>query len=185
MDKKELRRDIKERRKNLDLDTRENSNLVIRKKILDLKEFDKSKIVFTYVSYNNEVDTIKLIEKMFDCNKKVCVPKVIDRNGHMEAYLINSFNDLKKTGYGILEPFNSNLVKHEDIDFAIVPGLAFDKKGGRLGYGGGYYDRYLSKSVNAYKVGVAFDCQIVPDVPLEETDVKLDRIITFSYDYVI
>jgi 5-formyltetrahydrofolate cyclo-ligase len=97
----------------------------------------------------------------------------------MKAVIIQSMNELQLSSFGILEPEDfQNSVDPKEIDLLFIPGLAFDKKGGRIGYGAGYYDRYL-KTVreDAYKVGLAYDFQIIPSVPMETYDTFIDDII--------
>lgn len=97
----------------------------------------------------------------------------------MDAVEISSLKNLKKDKYGILEPDELiPAVKKEDIDLIILPGVAFDKSGGRLGYGGGYYDKYLNSCPqDICKVALCYDFQIVENVPVEEHDVKANDVI--------
>ena len=98
----------------------------------------------------------------------------------MDAVIIHSLDNLSKDKYGILEPDEDiNPIEVDAIDLVILPGLAFDNKGGRLGYGGGYYDKYLSNiSDNAVKVALCYDFQVIDTVPMEEHDICTDLLIT-------
>ena len=144
-----------------------------------IKEYVESEEILFYVSYNNEISTIQLIENAFMLHKKVAVPKVVDE-GVMEFFYINSLNDLKKGYMGILEPTSSNMFdssKDNDKAVMICPGVAFDRKCNRVGYGGGYYDRYLSRT-NVTTIALAYDFQMVGNVDVDEFDNKVDVIVT-------
>lgn len=167
-------------RNNVNAEDKKLKDEIIFEKIIYDKTFLKAKNIFTFVSFKNEVDTHKLIKYALARGKTVCVPKVNNINKTMEAIKINSFDELRKSNYGILEPLlEDNKINPEIIDLVIVPGLAFDKNGGRVGYGGGYYDKFLwNKNMTAMKVGVCYRFQVINLVPIDEHDVLLDRLIT-------
>ena len=139
------------------------------------KEFRKAKTVFCYVSYNGEVETLNLLSDIARI-KTLVVPYCTDDAGNMIAVKINSTDDLKKGMYGILEPKNPVPFPKEAIDFAIVPGVAFSKDGYRLGYGKGYYDRFLS-DITPYKLGVCKKELLLEKLPTNEFDIKMDNIL--------
>ena len=169
-----------------------NEKAVLRKELLSLrknlspatltmdllnsyKEFKDAKTVFCYVSYNGEVDTLKLLS--YIANEKILtVPYCIDDNGNMIAVKINSTDDLVKGMYGILEPKNPIPFPKEEIDFVIVPGVAFSKDGYRLGYGKGYYDRFLS-GISPYKLGIIKKELLLEKLPTNEFDIKMDDVL--------
>ena len=95
----------------------------------------------------------------------------------LSLFCIENAEELHKGAYGILEPSTKRPVAENDIDVIIVPGLAFDRRGGRMGFGAGYYDRLLIKT-NAVKIGLCYDFQLMDSVPSEEHDVPMDYIIT-------
>ena len=144
-----------------------------------MPELLQSGVVFTYISFKDEVDTSKLICCLIGIGKTVAVP-VCKSDGIMEAYEIKGTDGLIKNRYGISEPdiHKSVLVPKNSIDTIIVPGLAFDKNGFRLGYGGGYYDRYLSEHPQCRTMAVCHDLQIVDDLPAEEHDIRPDAIVS-------
>ena len=158
---------------------KKNKNKKIEEKVFKLLENNQSKVVAFYMNFSSEVSTGKLIEYVLHNGKIVVIPRAEKKE--LFFYKINSIkNNLKKNKYGIQEPIkvNENYVEPEKIEMIIVPGLCFDKEKNRLGYGGGYYDRYLRKT-NAIKVGICFDEQIYEGIlPTEKTDIKMDIIIT-------
>lgn len=180
-DKKDLRIISKNKRKELCALDRKYYDSLILENVLNDQKFKDSNTIFIYVSYKDEVDTHEIIKKALLLNKKVCVPVIISKEAGMEAVYINSLKDLEANYMGILEPkYNKdNVAKAEDIDVVFVPGLAFDTKGGRLGYGGGFYDRFLRDlKKQAVKIALAYKNQIVDYVPMEPLDVKIDYIIS-------
>lgn len=173
MDKAGLRRKMIQTR--LGLSSEEyavKSNLIISK-LKNYHDFINAKTIGIYVSFKNEVNTAALIEEMIEI-KKICVPKT--KNHEMNFYLINSLKELKKGNYGILEPNNDNLVNKKDIDLLIVPIVSYDKNHNRLGYGGGYYDRYL-KDYCGNVIGLAFNFQQVEKLPVKKFDIPIKTII--------
>ena len=135
--------------------------------------------VFLFLSFGSEIDTKKIIQHALDHNKKVFLPKVIGKK--LELFKMKDFENLEKSKFGILEPnAYCESIGNCGIDFILVPGLAFDLSGGRVGYGGGYYDRYISslpKYETIPKVAIAYDFQIVDEVPMNKYDIPVDRII--------
>lgn len=152
---------------------------IIYNKVINSIEYKDAANIFVYVSYKSEVDTHKIISKAIVDGKRVFVPKVISNEEGMEALEIKGLHDFKKGSYGILEPMGSDYVKPQIIDLILVPGLAFDKKGGRIGYGGGFYDRYMkSTSKSTVKIGICYDFQMVEEVTMDFNDVLVDKVIT-------
>lgn len=173
MDKATIRNKMIQKR--LDLSSEEytaKSNLIISK-LKKHPDFINAKTIGIYVSFNNEVDTIALIQEIIKI-KKVSVPKTSHHN--MDFYLIDSFKELKLGNYGILEPHNHRFINKDWIDLLIVPMVAYDKNNNRLGYGGGYYDRYL-KDYHGSVIGLAFAFQQVKKLPVESFDLPIKTII--------
>ena len=140
------------------------------------REFKNAETVFCYVAYNGEVDTLDLLTDIIK-EKTLLVPHCIDDNGNMIAVKINSAEDLVKGMYGIYEPANPTPFPKEKIDFVIVPGVAFSKDFYRLGYGKGYYDRFLS-DINPYKLGICKKELFLEKLPHNEHDIKMDDVLT-------
>lgn len=175
--KSELRKRYIELRKTaLTTEERQNYSDEIADKMLKLDALKSAENVFCYSAYAGEVETIRLIDSLLEMGKKVCLPLCDKNTNTMSARRINSRTELKSGAYGILEPTGAEIAP-EDIDFIIVPMVAFDRKRTRLGYGGGYYDRYLPKT-KAIKCGIAYSLQEADKLSKDKHDVPLDMIIT-------
>ena len=156
---------------------------IITKKLLSLKELKNSKNILLYISYRSEVETEILIDQLLKKSKNVFAPYCIKEEKRMEIVKINDpTKDLKKGAYGIKEPKNSLRKEDNDInilDLVIVPAVAFSKNGYRIGYGGGYYDRFLSRlSSKTISVGINYDELLFESVPKEDHDLAVDIIVT-------
>ncbi len=173
--KSEIRKILKEKRLNLNKNKKNIFDEKIYKKIISNSSFKKAEHVLFYISFKNEVDTIKLILNNL-YKKNIYVPKV--KGNKIDIYKINSLEDLEKGAFSIPEPkADSKKIDPKIIDFALIPGIAFDDSGHRIGFGKGYYD-YLNKNLNCLKVGLAYNFQIVDNIPAEKHDIKVDLIIT-------
>lgn len=142
--------------------------------------FIKAKNIFIYIGFGTEVDTKPIIKKALNENKKIYIPKIYKDDKSMKAIRLNSFDDLKENSMGILEPIEDNdFINKKDIDLIIVPGVVFDEKGNRIGYGGGYYDRYLSEIQSKNnKLVLAYEFQVLDCIIEEDHDIKMDYILT-------
>ncbi len=152
----------------------EEDKIRITEKLLSIPEIKRGEYILLYYPHRKEVDTLPIIKKLLKEGKKVLLPKV--KGKEIIPILIKNLSHLKEGYAGIKEPEGEE-VPLEKIDVIIVPGVAFDKKGHRLGYGKGFYDRFLKK-VKGLKIGLAYDFQILEELPAEEHDVPLDLIIT-------
>lgn len=133
-------------------------------------------MVFVYASIGSEVKTGGLIRTLWAKGCRVCLPQII-AEGHMEAALYAPGDALERDRYGILAPIHGQIIAPEQVKTAFVPGLAFDGAGNRLGYGGGYYDRWLART-KARQIGLGYVRQLVERVPAEPWDVRLDAVVT-------
>jgi 5-formyltetrahydrofolate cyclo-ligase len=147
-------------------------------RILALEAYKNASTVLCYHSVGGEVDTLELIERMRSDGKAVCLPAILGK-GVMEARRMDC---LVPGPYGIPCP-EGPLVPPEAIDLIVVPGLAFDRFCHRLGQGGGYYDRYLPQC-RGTAAGLAFECQVVDELPCEDHDVQLDFVATEKALYI-
>ncbi len=154
-------------------------SLEIEKRLLGLSDFGRAKTILFYASIKNEVQTLAAIKRALALGKRVVLPVTEHGSKELGLYELTSADELKAGHLGIPEPSRSKKVDPADIDLIIVPGVAFDLHGDRLGYGIGYYDRLLKKTT-AHKIALAFDFQVVPALPREEHDVRVDKIITES-----
>lgn len=177
MDKKEIRQDIKAKKNKLNKSDIDNMSLMISDKFVKLKEYKDTDKLFIYMSYNQEVNTKFIIKDCFEHNKSVYVPRVISKDC-MKFYKISSFDDLEDGYMGIPEPSINCEESINNNGLMVMPGLAFDFDKHRIGYGGGFYDRFLSDNPDFVKVALCFDFQIYDHIPYEEHDYKPDVIIS-------
>jgi len=154
----------------------------IEDSLFGFANFLEAKIVLLYVNNKTEVASRNIINKCFDYNKIVILPAFDIKAYEMKLMKVDDLeNDLTTGPRGILEPDinRCKIVPVDCIDLAIIPGVAFDEKGGRIGTGEGYYDRFIPRlSVTTRKVAIAFECQIIQQVPVESHDKHVDIIIT-------
>jgi 5-formyltetrahydrofolate cyclo-ligase len=136
------------------------------------------KVISFYISQSWEVSTHKMIEKAVAMGKTIACPKVVGP-GLLRHYVVTDLKCCKPSKWGILEPATDDLleIQPENFDLVFVPGLAFTKEGFRLGYGGGFYDRFLEK-VKGDKIGLSFKKQLFLDLPVENHDVQLDLVLS-------
>ncbi len=171
-EKQILRKKFLELRLKLNKRTKSQNDKKIIKNLLALEEFKKAKNVMIYYPFKNEVDVLKLIKICKD--KNFFFPVVNFKKKILEVRKYNS--EFIKNKFGIYEPKGKNL-KKINLDFIVVPGIVFDKRCYRIGFGGGYYDKFL-KNVNCFKCGVCYDFQIVESLPTEKNDVKLNCVVS-------
>lgn len=176
-----LRTQILAARDGLSPEERQRKSRAITDHLLALPEFAGARTIFAYVSFRSEVETLPLIAHCLKKGATVSVPLTLPAEHRLLAYAVTDLNRDLAPGYcGILEPLPAlPLVDPAVIEVVIVPGSVFDARGGRLGYGGGYYDRFLqSAAPQALRIGLAFDLQVVAAVPLKSHDQQLDYLIT-------
>lgn len=169
-----LRSKISEKRNSLSGEQINKKSFKIMETLFSLDEFRKAKVIHCYISKEKEVQTGDIIKESSK-NKTVVVP-CVQKEGLISAEL-NDFCELKKNSFGVLEPADPHPFPAGKIELALVPGIVFDRKGYRIGYGKGYYDKFL-RNFRAIKIGLAYDFQVVDEVPKEEHDIKVDYIIT-------
>lgn len=175
--KKNIRKSIIAKR---DLKKEENSlnDSKIFNNLISLNSYKRAKKVFVYIGFGSEINTKSLIEIMLKEGKEVFVPKVLEEE--MIALKITSLNNLIESKFKILEPVGEKSdIDGEEFDLIIMPGVAFDRSGNRIGYGKGYYDKYL-KDVKSdiKKIALAYELQLIEEIETEEHDLKVDSIIT-------
>ncbi|MFP4697600.1 MAG: 5-formyltetrahydrofolate cyclo-ligase [Eubacteriales bacterium] len=177
MSKKLIRSKIKEEKKSLSLYEIESKSKIICNKFLRLRSYRDCNLLFAYLPFNQEIRIQEIINHAWNTGKKVAVPKIINKK--MKFYYIKSWSDLEKGFYNILEPKTNELATTSKDSLMIMPGLAFDISMNRVGYGGGYYDKYLyenNKSIE--KIALAYDFQLLDNIPSDSNDVKINSIIT-------
>ena len=175
MDKKELRAQIKLIKKQHTKEQLLEQSEIILSKLEQHPDFQNAHIVMLYSALPDEVQTQAFLEK-WRHEKKIILPTVVGDDiipvelAGNTGFAVGDFN--------ILEPQNEPY--HGDYDLIVVPGVAFDKNGNRIGRGRGYYDRFLCKHLNVKRIGICFDFQLVNDVPTEPNDIKMDEVISLN-----
>lgn len=182
LEKKSIRNTILEIRNYLKSEEVDKLSGEIMSNLIKIPIFEKSKKIMVYLSFKNEVDTFKLISFCQKKGKDIIVPFTIEKDKRIVPSLIKDIDkELVKSKFGYLQPSPEHLkpIDDKEIDLIIVPGVAFDRLGYRIGFGGGYYDRFLSKLKHKVTtIGLAYDFQIISRVPAEEFDIPLDYIVT-------
>lgn len=174
--KNQLKEKILEKRNSLSKEEIIEKSEKIEDTLFNLEQYKKSKTAMFFVSFNSEVHTPDMIIKALK-DKIVIIPKVVQNE--IEPSVIIDFDNLIPSGkFGILEPIELMKIAYKNIDLVLVPGIAFDREGHRIGYGFGCYDRFLKKVLKAVKIGLCFDFQVIDGIPKEEHDVPVDFIIT-------
>ena len=186
--KKDFRKQVIESRKNKDSEFISINSQIITEKLLSMDCLQQANTVMLYLDFNNEVKTDQLITKLISLRKTVASPVTIKDERKLIPYeIINLKEGINIGTYGIREPNKdlSNEIDVKNIDVLIVPAVAYDKNCYRLGYGGGYYDRFIERlRDDAITIGIAFDLQLFDSIPKEEHDAQLNYIITESSTYV-
>ncbi|MDR2547090.1 MAG: 5-formyltetrahydrofolate cyclo-ligase [Lachnospiraceae bacterium] len=196
-----LRKEYRAKREQLSEEERRKKSGVIIKKLTSLLVYHEARIILTYIEYGSEVRTSDWVEfALSEGEKRIFCPKVTSdsdndkgdyRTAEMEFFEITTMKQLTEGYRGISEPEsrNSQLFSKEFAEqnrvLMVIPGLVFDPKGGRLGYGGGFYDHYRKRSYLSAitTVALAFDCQIYKEVPFSDNDIKTDMLITETNAY--
>lgn len=179
MKKEDARKIGRQRRNALSAFELYKNSEIIADKVVKTKEFQQATRIMIYKDCKNEVQTGEIIAAARKLGKKVAFPRVTD-GGTMLFYDVEDENRFEKSQFGILEPVDGYEVCENDFceSLMIVPGVAFDRNCRRVGYGGGYYDRYLEHCENLTTIAVAFSCQIVENIEVEEKDVAPQCLIT-------
>lgn len=180
---KDLRKKILALRDELTASDIEEKSALIREKILAFKEIETARNIFIYANFRSEVETMTLISELMKKEKAISLPKTDPAENRMDAVRIENISEDLVPGYcDIPEPrqeiVTSNLTEPQNIDIVILPGSVFDERGGRMGYGGGFYDRFVEKIPFVIRIGLAFEEQVVDEVPLQPHDELVDFIVT-------
>lgn len=177
--KLQLRSKYKKIRQNMTKEKKQQLDTALYKNFVGNIEYKQAKTILAFVSKDIEVDTTEIIKKAFSDNKTVAVPLCNTEEKLMDYYVINSFDDLEKGSYGLLEPIRDRCEKLTDFSSSIcmVPGLVYDQCGYRLGFGKGYYDRFLT-DYHCVTVGVCYSRCIEQELPRGFYDKPIDLVIT-------
>ena len=176
MTKKELRQHVRELKKQYSKEQLIELSSPLIAKVEENKHVKKAQIIMLYYSLPDEVYTHNLVKKLAAKGKTVLLPVVVGDN-EMILRIYKSEKDLRKGEFDIMEPVGEVFEELSKVETVIVPGMSFDSNNNRLGRGKGYYDRFLSKMQNAYKIGLCFDFQKSETIPTEQCDVKMNEVI--------
>ncbi|WP_246096632.1 5-formyltetrahydrofolate cyclo-ligase [Paenibacillus sinopodophylli] len=186
-DKAYIRNQMTLKRNSLSLEQREIWSEMACTQAQEWLEEQGAAAIMVYVAFRSELDFSALIEWCWRTGVDVIVPRCIAMDRSMTLYYLRSWDDLQVGAYGIMEPDPDRAEMAEQVrpSVVLVPGLAFDRQGGRLGYGGGYYDRFAEAIQNVNRehadmiwLGAAFEEQLIDEVPLEQHDLRMSGIIT-------
>ncbi len=176
--KESIRKKILSLRSLLPQDEARKRSELIFQNLKKLHVFNNANVIHTYVSSKkNEVDTIEIIKYLFSIGKRVVVPVVDKENKTLIHSELKDLSELKRSTFGLLEPDVVRKVNLDEIDIVIVPAVAVDRFGNRIGFGGGYYDKFLSQ-VNRPKIALVYDFQVVEKIEPEKSDIPVDFIVT-------
>ncbi|WIV13471.1 5-formyltetrahydrofolate cyclo-ligase [Proteiniborus sp. MB09-C3] len=182
MDKKSLRSEILSKRKSLSKEELIEKSTAISKLLFSTDKYKSSNYIMCYIDFRNEVKTEEIIKTSLKEGKNIIIPiSVVETRQLILSQLLDYDKELEAGTYGILEPKKEFIreVNPELIDLVLMPGVAFDRRGYRIGYGGGYYDRFLTRIHKSVpKIALAFELQMVPHVREGRYDVPVDYIIT-------
>ncbi len=176
-DKVTLRKQLIEFRNGLSDEYINLADMIISKKLFESDEYINSDLILIYISVRNEINTYEIIKQSFNLGKKVAIPYC--DNKKMKFYEISSLNELTEYQFGIptVNPEGRNPVSVDKNTLCIVPALAFDLSGNRLGYGGGYYDRFLDENTVA-SIGLCRKNFVFHELPNEDYDIRIPKVIT-------
>ena len=175
MDKNELRALIKEQKRAMTLQQIEELSSKLAQKFFASEQYKNADSVYGYLPYNQEVRTIPILEQAIKDGKRVAVPKVI--GDEMVFILMDDLTCVQKGYAGIPEPIANEPVAEDVHALVLMPGLAFDTKGHRIGYGGGFYDRFLDKEPNHPTVALCYAFQVFPELETETHDIPVDLVL--------
>lgn len=179
--KQEIREQLRKIRAGIGADEWHAATDAIAQKVIGSDYFREATDIFCYMDFDGEVGTEQIIDEAWRLGKDIWLPKVTD--GEMDFYLVESEKELVRGTFGILEPSGEGIKAPGEDGLVIVPGIAFDRNHNRIGYGKGFYDRYLNAHPHLVKLGIAFDIQLVDRIPAEECDCRMDMVVTEKIVY--
>lgn len=177
MTKDQIREHMRSERRILPAEILTASGIEISNRILDCNSIRQSTTVMLFLPSFNEPQIDEVFARLWNIGIKTAVPVSDTENFTITPYLIDDLNCVIKGAYGIREPIKTHAIAINDIDTAVIPGVAFSKSGDRLGFGKGYYDRFLA-DFKGVKLGICYDFQVLDTLPTAPHDVKMDTIIT-------
>ncbi len=175
MDKKELRRTIREQKRAMTEAEIEARSAKLGEYFAASPAYQNAKTIYGYLPYNQEVRTVPMLERALRDGKRVAVPKVYGEE--MKFLYIEDLSQVEKGYAGIPEPIADEPVADDKTALVLMPGLAFDPQGHRIGYGGGFYDKFLSAEPNHPTLALCYDFQMLPSLETEEHDIPVDYVL--------
>ncbi len=175
MVKEDIRRFVIDNRKALSKEEYTGLSSKIRERLCRIDKVKRGRCFLFYYPLKGEPDILPLVQSLLMGGKCVAFPVV--KGNEIKAVKVESLSNFRKGAFGVYEPSCGERIDEDSIDVVFVPGLAFDKDGFRIGFGKGFYDRFLRK-VTAFKIGIAFDFQIFDRIPRDEWDVPVDIVVT-------
>lgn len=181
LDKKKTRQRVLQQRRAFSATEKTPAEQRMLKFLQSWEIFRQAKTIHIFISKTDEPDTSPIIESAWESGKTVAVPCVVPDSFELFHSQLKSFEDLSSGALGVLEPSSEGRIamNPESFDLVIIPGVAFDRQGGRLGYGKGYYDRFLEQTA-AFRLALAFNFQVLEKVPTEKHDVPMNGVLTES-----
>lgn len=175
MDKQELRRSIRDRKRAMTPAEVEEKSRILGEKFFAHPAYRRAKTIYGYLPYNQEVRTVPMLERALRDGKAVAVPKVFGEE--MKFILLRDLNAVEKGYAGIPEPIADGPVATDETALVLMPGLAFDPQGHRIGYGGGFYDKFLARERNHPTLALCYDFQMLPHLETQPHDIPVDFVL--------
>lgn len=175
MDKKTLRTKIREQKRAMTPEMIEAASEKLVQMFLKTELYCNAKTLYGYLPYNQEVRTVPILQQALADGKKVAVPKVY--GNEMKFIYLSDLTQVAEGYAGIPEPIADGPVGDDPTALVLMPGLAFDKEGHRIGYGGGFYDKFLAEEPNHSTIALCYDFQVVENLPTEEFDIPVDCVL--------
>lgn len=175
MDKKQLRSEIREKKRAMTQQQIDAASARLGELFAASEMYLAAKTIYGYLPYNQEVRTVPMLERALRDGKRIAVPKVF--GNEMRFIYITDFSQVEKAYAGIPEPVADGPVADDPTALVLMPGLAFDKEGHRIGYGGGFYDRFLAAEPGHPTIALCYDFQLLPKLETEEFDIPVDCVL--------
>ena len=175
MDKLQLRRSIRERKRAMTEEEIVSRSEKLCERFLASEAYKNAKTIYGYLPYNQEVRTVPMLQQALKDGKKVAVPKCY--GDQMEFIYLDDLTQVEKGYAGIPEPIADEPIARDKTALVLMPGLAFDAEGHRIGYGGGFYDKYLSAEPGHPTLALCYEFQMLPHLETEEHDIPVDTVI--------
>ena len=175
MDKKALRKQIRDLKRAMTQEQIQEKSFALKNLFCACKQYNEAKTIYGYLPYNQEVRTVPILEQAIADGKRVAVPKVY--GDEMRFIWMEDLSKVEKGYAGIPEPIEDGPVAEDKTALVLMPGLAFDPQGHRIGYGGGFYDRFLAEEPEHPTLALCYDFQMLPELETEEFDIPVDSVL--------